>query len=530
MPTTTSETCAQLEGPRSAGGSIRLRVAVALVGVAVLTLLMVSLLFYGFSGNYVVGQKQQAMLGHAVEVANQVETLVEFGPLSSLATARGLAAVLRLDMQVLPNGAGITVFDGAEVLAAAGPSRTQGAMAELLFPEAQELTVDGPAATTFRLQGDQRLVVAAAPVDLSTGRPGLVVISLPTSDAVADRQGVFRILFVSGLVGVGFALIVGLGLGEWLTRPLRRLAGAAGTMAEGSYAEPITGTYPREVFHLASSLETMRREVRRSDESLRGFVASAAHELRTPLTSIQGFSQALLDGTADSSDQRRRSAAAVFRESTRLRRLVDALLILSRFDAREFHPTVTSVDPMGLVKEEVERLTESGMADAERIRLTATPAASSTRLSTDVDMLRQVVGNLLRNAVQYGGDDFIEVAADIADDKFILDFESGGEALGDEERGKVFERFYRGPSSSRHEGFGLGLPLVREICEVLGGDVQLTTVPAGSSGAPELATERTRFRITLPLVWQKGAPAAAVANKGQGREAGGVCESEGEDA
>lgn len=520
MSASTGGTSAQPEGPRSAGGSIRLRIAVALVGVAVLTLLMVSLLFYGFLGNYVVGQKQQTMLDHAVEVANQVETLVDLGPLSSLATARGLAAVLRLDMQVLPNGAGITVYDGTEVLAAAGPPRTQGAMAALLLSEAQKLTADGPAATTFRLQGGQRLVVAAAPVDLSIGQPGLVVISLPTSDAVADRRGMLRILLVSGLVGVGFALIVGLGLGEWLTRPLRRLSVAAGTMAEGSYAEPITGTYPREVFRLASSLETMRREVRRSDESLRGFVASAAHELRTPLTSIQGFSQALLDGTADSPDQRRRSAAAVFRESTRLRRLVDALLILSRFDAREFHPTVTSVDPMGLVKEEVERLTESGMGDPERIRLTVTPAASSTRLSTDADMLRQVVGNLLRNAVQYGGEDRIEAAGDIAEDTFILDFESGGEALGDEERGKVFERFYRGPSSSRHEGFGLGLPLVREICQVLGGDVQLTTVPAGPSGEAGGAKERTRFRVTLPLVWQRGAPVAAAANKRQEHEAG----------
>src|SRR5680860_684300 len=427
MPTSTNGTSAQPEGPRSAGGSIRLRIAAALVGVAVLTLLMVSLLFYGFLGNYVVGQKQEAMLVHAVEVANQVETLVDLGALSSLATARGLADVLRLDMQVLPSGAGITVFDGPQVLAAAGPPRTQGPLAALLLPEAEKLTADGPAATTFRLQGDQRLVVAAAPVDLSTGRSGLVVISLPTSDAVADRRGMFRILLVSGLVGVGFALIVGLGLGEWLTRPLRRRSRAAGTMAEGSYAEPITGKYPREVFRLASSLETMRREVRHSDESLRGFVASAAHELRTPLTSIQGFSQALLDGTADSPDQRRRSAAAVFRESTRLRRLVDALLTLSRFDAREFHPTVTSVDPMTLVSEEVERLEESGMVDTGRIRSTATAAASSTRLGTDPDMLRQVIGNLLRNAVQYGGDDPIEVATDVTDDSFVLEFESGWE-------------------------------------------------------------------------------------------------------
>jgi signal transduction histidine kinase len=164
---------------------------------------------------------------------------------------------------------------------------------------------------------------------------------------------------------------------------------------------------------------------------------------------------------------------------------------------------------MIVVREEIERLEESGMVDPGRIRSTATSAASSTRLSTDPDMLRQVIGNLLRNAVQYGGDDPIEVSADVTDGRYILDFDSGGDTLGEEERPRVFERFYRGSSSGRHEGFGLGLPLVREICEVLGGGVELLAAPAGPSDQPGEATERTRFRVTLPLTWQAGTPAAA---------------------
>ena len=84
-----------------------------------------------------------------------------------------------------------------------------------------------------------------------------------------------------------------------MTRPLRRLvARRRRHRARSPYGQPVTGSYPGEVQELADSLETMRQEVQRSEESLRGFVSSAAHELRTPLTSIQGFSQALLDGTA----------------------------------------------------------------------------------------------------------------------------------------------------------------------------------------------------------------------------------------
>jgi signal transduction histidine kinase len=486
-------------GPRRAGGSIRLRLALTLIGVSILTLAIVSLLFYGFLGNYVLEQKQQTMLDHAVEVANQVETLIEVGPLRTIGTARGLAAVLRLDVQVLPEAAGITIYEGDSVLAAVGPQRTRGHLAALLLPEAQAITENGPAATTYRLEEDQHLVMAAAPTELGTGEPGLVVVTLPTSDAIADRAGMIRILLISGVLGAGFALVVGLGLGEWLGRPLRRLSRSARTMAAGSYAEPIEGSYPTEVFDLAESLEIMRREVRRSDESLRAFVASAAHELRTPLTSIQGFSQSLLDGTADSPEQRRRSAAAVFRESSRLRRLVDALLTLSRFDSREFHPAAVPVDVMRLLEEEVQQLVDAGMVERARVRLTATSAAASTHPETDQDMLRQVVGNLLRNAVQYGGVDPIQVVADVKDSSYVLDFENGGQPLDPEESQRVFERFYRGRSGLRYEGFGLGLPLVREICEVLGGEVRLMTAPR-SDTAPEAQSARTRFRVAIPLL------------------------------
>lgn len=477
---------APVPGPLPVGGSIRLRLTLGLVGVSVLTLLAVGLLFYGFLGTYVISQQQEAMLGHAVEVADQVENLAALDSFGSVGTARALATLLRIDMQVLPQGAGITIFADSRVIAASGPPRTQGPLAALLLPEALELTRHGPAASTLRLQGDQRLVVAASPVDLADVGAGLVVVSLPTTEAVAARRGLFRILVVSALVGVGIALVVGFFLGDWLTRPLKRLSRAAGRMASGSYAEPVTGDFPGEVFELASSLEDMRREVRRSDESLRGFVASAAHELRTPLTSIQGFSQALLDGTADTPEQRRRSAAAVFRESGRLRRLVDALLTLSRFDSREFRPAAERVDARALVLEEVERLVEAGSVEPERVAVD--PAEGSVPVVTDPDMLRQVVANLLRNAAQYGGTDPIVVRLGTADGGLLLDVRNGGEPLAAEERDRVFERFYRGRSGVRTEGFGLGLPLVAEICEVLGGSVTLLDSAHG-----------TTFRVTLPL-------------------------------
>jgi two-component system OmpR family sensor kinase len=471
-------------GPTRAGGSIRLRVTLALVGVSVFALVAVGMLFYGFLGRYVLEQRQEQLLAHATQVADQVGGLWDQVALQPESMVRTLVFLLQVDMSVLPQSSSITILQGDSILVETGPPRATGRLARQLLPAVRELGAGGPAAATLDLGGGARLIVATAPVQLGSDQ-GLVLVTLPTSDAVADRGGLFRILFLSGLLAIGLAVLVGLALGRWLTGPLQRLSSSAHAMARGSYDQSIVGTYPGEVYDLADGLETMRREVKRSEDSLKGFVASAAHELRTPLTSIQGFSQALLDGTAETPEQRRRSAAAIYRESGRLRRLVDALLTLSRYDSREFHPAVTPVSATHLLSEEVERLVEAGIAPPGRIRLII---PGEVRLTTDPDMLRQVVANLLRNAVQYGGDDPIEaeVLADGA--SLVLTVSNGGPPLSSAEQAQVFERFFRGREGQRQEGFGLGLPLVREICEVLGGSVDLVAGPS-----------RTVFKVTLPV-------------------------------
>jgi signal transduction histidine kinase len=181
------------------------------------------------------------------------------------------------------------------------------------------------------------------------------------------------------------------------------------------------------------------------------------------------------------------ASAAIYRESSRLHRLVDSLLILSRFDSREYRPQLVRVDVGGLVREEAERLVEAGLAEAERVCVLP---GDPVEALTDPDMFRQVVANLLRNAVQYGGEDPVEARVAVEPGTLVLEVSNGGRPLESEERARVFERFYRGWGGGRTEGFGLGLPLVREICEVLGGRIELTE-----------PGPRTTFRVTLPDIF-----------------------------
>lgn len=474
------------------GPSIRRRLVLALAGVSLFTLVVVGTVFYLFLGKYVIDRQRDQLLDQAVEVAEQVQGVSESLPVitGGLRGTRMISALLRADLGVLPAGSGIVVFSGSMQVAGVGVLPAEGEALESLRVQAEELGGSGPASAIMRtVRGkpgrEVAVIVAAAPIRLSDSTTGLAVVTLARSDAFGYRTGILRALLISGGIAVGLAIIAGLVLGVWMTRPLRRLSTAARGMAGGSYQEPVTGTYPGEMQELADDLELMRQEVRRSEDSLRGFVSSAAHELRTPLTSIQGFSQALLDGTAATDDQRSRSAAAIYRESTRLRRLVDTLLTLSRYDSHEFHPNLALISVESLVREEAERLLQADMVEPGRI---VVRTAGDARAVTDGDMLRQVIANLLHNAVRHGDAGPVEVDLKAQDGRLLLEVANAGQPLSSEDKARLFSRFYRGQAGRQTEGFGLGLALVWEICYLLGGKVEMV------EGGPQI-----RFRVTLPL-------------------------------
>ena len=474
--------------------SIRWRLVAALAAVSIFTLVVVGAVFYGFLGGYLLDRQKQQLLDQAMGAADQVQGVSDSLPVV-LTGEKVITALLRADLRLLPNGAGIAIFKGSTLVAKAGTIPLKGTYLELLRVEAERLGGSEPGSAVLRpvINPSGRgtpIVVAAAPITTADGSHGLAVVMLARAGAFAARTGVLRALLTSAAIAIALAILLGWGLGAWMARPLRRLTAAAESMAAGSYDQPVSGSYPGEVQELADSMETMRREVQKSEQSLRGFVASAAHELRTPLTSIQGFSQALLDGTATTPEDQARAAAAIQRESTRLRRLVDALLTLSRYDSHEFEPTMAPVAVDGLVREEIERLVQAGLAEPGRITLRSDADAN---LVTDGDMLRQVVGNLLRNAVQYGDGGPVDVRLARRGRELVLEVANHGEPLSEDERNRLFTRFYRGRAGRRSEGLGLGLSLVWEICVVLGGRVELV------EGGPTV-----RFRVTLPV-----APATA---------------------
>src|SRR5439155_11579626 len=213
---------------------------------------------------------------------------------------------------------------------------------------------------------------------------------------------------------------------------------------------------------VAVALQQLRREYELA--RLRGdFVSRVSHELRTPLAQIRMFSETLLLDRVRSDEERQRSVEIMDQEARRLTHLVENLLHFSRTERRitEIHPALTPLAP--LVCEVVENF--APIAAARRMRITA-PESGDVVAPVDADALRQMLINLLDNAVKYGPEGqriAVALAAENGSARVLVDDEGPGVPAGDRER--IWERFWRlqGDRGSAVAGTGIGLAVVREL-------------------------------------------------------------------
>jgi signal transduction histidine kinase len=301
------------------------------------------------------------------------------------------------------------------------------------------------------------------------------------------------------------ALLVSIGV-AWLlagsiARPLAAMTRATEAIARGRYDQEIPVRGDDEVARLARAFNVMAHEVSASQRTLRDFVTNVSHDLRTPLTSIQGFSQALMDGAVRGPEGAAHAGRIIYDESERMRTMVEDLLELSRIESGQIRLEIAPVQLEVLAERARERI---GVQAAERqisiqLDLDPTPAAAA-----DVRRIEQVLDNLLSNAIKFtppGGVVTIRVRLVEQDSRrALLAVHNSGSYIPPEELERVFERFYQTDKSRTNvaTGSGLGLAIAREIIQAHGG-----TLTAHSN-----ARSGTEFRAILPLtpIPRTGAP------------------------
>ena len=229
-------------------------------------------------------------------------------------------------------------------------------------------------------------------------------------------------------------------------------------------------------------------ELTRAEAARRDFLSAVSHELKTPLTAIIGFADTLIDGALEEPAVARPMVEGVVRHGTRLLELVRDVLTLSRLEHGAWVERPETVDWAGLLRTVLDD--HRTAAEAKPVHLVY-EGPDELIGRADPELVRQLVGNLVSNAVRYNRPDghvWVRLANE-PDDRLRLTVQDTGIGIPAEHQARVFERFYRVDShrSRAVGGTGLGLAIVKHLAEVLGGEVQLASDPSG-----------TTFTVLLP--------------------------------
>ena len=217
-------------------------------------------------------------------------------------------------------------------------------------------------------------------------------------------------------------------------------------------------------------------QTRRLETVRRDFVANVSHELKTPLTVIGGFAETLADDDL-STDQRRRFAETIQIHARRMQRIVDDLLDLSRIESGGWRPNPTPVDLSVVANEVIAALRDA--ATAKKIVLGVTPAPSAPMVYADPTAIRQILSNLIENALRYTPDGgSVTVFSSPEPGGVEIGVRDSGTGIAPDQLPRIFERFYRvDPARSRDAGgTGLGLSIVRHLVDAHGGRVRAESV------------------------------------------------------
>ncbi len=274
------------------------------------------------------------------------------------------------------------------------------------------------------------------------------------------------------------------------------LAGAARRRAEEAERRR------READRAKQELEAMSRErdrmqaeaieaeaLRRSDELKTALLRSVSHDLRTPLTSVMAAGAALGSPTLTDAERAELSDAVVA-EGSRLSRLVENLLDVSRLEAGKAEPHREPVD----VAELLEAARDSIGADRELVRLSAESGLPT--LSADAAQLERAFANLLENGVRHGGGRPVSVHAKLIGSQLVVRVVDQGGGIPEAEWERIFEPFYRAGNGVDPAGSGLGLAIAKGFVEASGGEIEVESLPG----------QGTAFVVSFPSVGEESSP------------------------
>ena len=353
-----------------------------------------------------------------------------------------------------------------------------------------------------------RQPATSALTERPTGNNSLIL-TVPADDVTSAWARLLpRLLFAGGLAAL-FAAIMGTLLVNRITKPILQMTRASEAMAEGDYSQrvEVAPDEDDEVAHLGRAFNQMALQVDRSSRAMRQLLANVSHDLKTPLTSIQGYSQAMVDGVIEP-DELAGAAEIVHQEAERMRSLVEDLLYLSQLEAGQSQLNLELLD-----------LDAAVAATANRFRFQAEVAYVEVALElnggtvmADERRIEQVLANLLDNAIRFApAGTKVSLTTAREDGHATVTVHNWGDPIPPADLPNIFDRFYQVDEARTRRGHsGLGLSIVRELVQAHGGDVTArSSAEAGTSFTVQLPASDIEVAVGAGRIERAARPAGA---------------------
>ncbi|HWR45378.1 sensor histidine kinase [Sporomusa sp.] len=344
---------------------------------------------------------------------------------------------------------------------------------------------------------EENMLVVGVPLKPDGQVQGTVLINAPLSEFDSFLSRIYWYIAAAGTVVVLITIFIANYLSAGIIRPLKSMQAVASAMAGGDYSVQANidthdevGDLSQSLNSLATALKDFVRKTDKTDKLRRDFVANVSHELRTPLTIMRGYNEALLDGTISEPIQVAKYHRVMRDEAVRLEKLINELLDLSQLEAQTATLETEQVSLAEIIDNIVtlfkQRSTEKG------VTLRADIAEHLPDINGNGDRLTQLVLILLDNALKFtpaGG--IITASLTAAGRSLILTIADTGIGIPPEDLPYIWERFYKADKSHTRTGggTGLGLAIAREIINLHGAEVEVSSTPG----------ERTVFTVTFCL-------------------------------
>lgn len=352
---------------------------------------------------------------------------------------------------------------------------------------------EGAMSTTTELAGKpDTLTVARLQDVLDSVHTATQALSVASQDAMdaelreSDRaeRDAEKVTLMTAAGAIVLSLLMSALLARSILKPLQHLAEGTREVSAGRFGHRLTPAGNDELAQVAREFNSMTERLDELDRMKREFVSKVSHDLKTPLSSMQETNSVLLDEVAGPVTPKQRQLLEITQESAkRLSTMLNKLLDVSRLEAG-LEPERRVVDVMPLVRRSVDHVTEG--AAARRVSLSTNDTPSRMLVKADPDGLLQVFDNLLENALKFSppnGHVDVAVANNPSRGDVLITVADEGPGIPDDEKERVFARFYQTEAGRglRARGVGLGLSICKEIVTAHGGAIWVTdNDPRGS--------------------------------------------------